>query len=377
MPDKKSQVSILKCEDYRLDDVHEVVKRSFDNLGGLGRFAKSGQRVLLNPNLLAAKGPERAITTHPAIVIAVARQLQELGCEIFIGDSPGGATQGIKRVWNNTQMSDAAAAVGATLINFETSGVYEKWVNGNLYRLSQPLFDFDLVISLPKLKTHVLTLMTGAIKNNFGAGPGVRKAEYHKKFPKADDFSAMLVDIFSVVKPTLYLMDAILSMEGDGPSSGKPKTLGLILASTDGVAMDAVAASIMGFKPGQIPTTTIASERGLGTGDLNQIEIIGERLSEVKPKDFKTPSNKFWKLTPRFIIRLIEPYFWVRPAINEELCTNCSTCVDNCPMNAISADSEIPTFDYEKCINCLCCHELCPEAAVFLERSWLARRIGS
>ncbi|KPJ48948.1 MAG: hypothetical protein AMJ41_03885 [candidate division Zixibacteria bacterium DG_27] len=373
----KSQVSILKCKDYRLDDVYEVVKKSLDNLGGLGRFVKPGQRVLLNPNLLAAKGPERAITTHPMIVIAVARQLQELGCEVFIGDSPGGATQGVNRVWNNTQMSDAAAAVGATLVNFETSGVYEKWANGNLYRLSKPLFDFDLVISLPKLKTHVLTLMTGAIKNNFGAVPGVRKAEYHKKFPKADDFSAMLVDIFSVVKPTLYLMDAILSMEGDGPSSGKPKTLGLLLASTDGVAMDAVAASIMGFKPGQIPTTKIASERGLGTDDLSRIEIIGERLSEAKAKDFKTPSNKFWKLTPRFMIRLIEPYFWVRPAINEGLCTNCNTCVENCPMNTISADSKIPTFDYKKCINCLCCHELCPEGAVFLERSWLARRIGS
>lgn len=376
MPQKKSQVSVLKCEDYRLDDVYEVVKKSLDSLGGLGSFVKSGQKVLLNPNLLSAKGPERAITTHPAVVIAVSRQLQELGCEVFIGDSPGGATQGVKRVWNNTQMSEAAATVGATLVNFETSGVYDRSVNGNLYRLSRPLFDFDLVISLPKLKTHVLTMMTGGVKNNFGAVPGVRKAEYHKKFPKADDFSGVLVDIFSLVSPTLYLMDAILGMEGDGPSSGKPKTMGLIMASTDAVAMDAVASSIMGFKPGQIPTTRIASERGLGVSDLKRIEILGEKLSEAKPRDFKRPSNKFWKLTPRFIIRTIEPYFWVRPAINQQLCTNCNTCVENCPMNTISPGSEVPTYDYENCINCLCCHELCPERAVYLEKSWLARRIG-
>jgi uncharacterized protein (DUF362 family)/Pyruvate/2-oxoacid:ferredoxin oxidoreductase delta subunit len=374
--EKRSQVSVLRCEDYRLDDVYEVVKRSFDNLGGLNRFVRPGQRVLLNPNLLAAKGPERAITTHPTIVIAVARQLQELGCEVFIGDSPGGATQGVKRVWDNTQMSEAASSVGATLVNFETSGVYEKSVNGNLYRLSKPLFDFDLVISLPKLKTHVLTMMTGGIKNNFGAVPGVRKAEYHKKYPKVNDFSGMLVDIFSLVKPTVYLMDAILGMEGDGPSSGEPKKMGLVLASTDAVALDAVGADIMGFKPGQIPTTKIAGERALGVDDLSRIEIIGERLSEARVKDFRTPSNKFWKLTPRFIIRLIEPYFWVRPAINQALCTNCNTCVENCPMKAISPDSDVPTYDYESCINCLCCHELCPEGAVFLERSWLARRIG-
>lgn len=376
MPEKRSQVSILRCEEYRLDDVYAVVKRSFDSLGGLNSFAKPGQKVLLNPNLLAAKGPERAITTHPTIVIAVARQLQELGCEVFIGDSPGGATQGVKRVWDNTQMSEAAATVGATLINFETSGVYDRSVNGNLYRLSKPLFDFDLVISLPKLKTHVLTMMTGGIKNNFGAVPGVRKAEYHKRFPKVDDFSALLVDIFSLVTPTVYLMDAILAMEGDGPSSGEPKKMGLILASTDAVSLDAVGADIMGFRPGQIPTTKIAGERGLGIDDLSRVEIIGERLSEARVKDFRTPSNKFWKLTPRFIIRLIEPYFWVRPAINQELCTNCNTCVENCPMEAISPDSEAPTYDYESCINCLCCHELCPEGAVFLERSWLARRIG-
>lgn len=376
MPERRSQVSILRCEDYRLDDLYEVVKRSFDNIGGLDRFVKPGQRVLLNPNLLSAKGPERAITTHPAVVIAVSRQLQELGCEVFIGDSPGGATQGVKRVWDNTQMSEAAATVGATLINFETSGVYDKSVNGNLYRLSKPLFDFDLVISLPKLKTHVLTMMTGGIKNNFGAVPGVRKAEYHKRFPKVDDFSALLVDIFSLVTPTVYLMDAILGMEGDGPSSGEPKKMGLVLASTDAVALDAVGADIMGFKPGQIPTTKIAGERGLGVDDLSRIEIIGERLSEARVKDFRTPSNKFWKLTPRFIIRLIEPYFWVRPAISQALCTNCNTCVENCPMKAISPDSDVPTYDYESCINCLCCHELCPEGAVFLERSWLARRIG-
>ncbi|HEX9916523.1 MAG TPA: 4Fe-4S binding protein, partial [candidate division Zixibacteria bacterium] len=167
---------------------------------------------------------------------------------------------------------------------------------------------------------------------------------------------------------------AVVCMDGDGPSSGKPKYLGLILASADAVALDKVCSRIFGFKEDEIETTNIAEERGLGTADFSKIELVGEKLSDIALPKFDLPSNRFLKMVPKFMVKLLEPYVWVRPNVKEELCTNCNLCVENCPMKVIQKDSKRPNFNYAECINCLCCHELCPENAVYLEKSWLARK---
>jgi uncharacterized Fe-S center protein len=250
-------------------------------------------------------------------------------------------------------------------------------IDGRDYFLAKPAIEADLIISLPKLKTHVLTLMTGGIKNIFGLIPGFRKANYHKEFPKPNDFAQVIVDILSLKTPVLTIMDAILSMEGDGPSSGTPRWTNLLLASSDPVAIDAVAAEIIGLEPNRVPTTRIASESGLGIGQIEAIHVVGKSLADVKITDFKLTSNRKIEMIPKFLWKILGPHIWVRPAISEELCTNCYTCVNSCPTGALEKGKGIrktPVFNYDLCINCWCCHELCPEKSVFVDQSWLAKK---
>jgi uncharacterized protein (DUF362 family)/Pyruvate/2-oxoacid:ferredoxin oxidoreductase delta subunit len=373
----KSKVSIEKCHDYLLDNVRGAVKKSFENLGGLQKFVKPGDKVLIKPNLLSAKDPSRAITTHPSVVQAVAEQVLALKANPYIGDSPGGADRGVKRVWDNTQMSLASRNSSVPLVSFEEKGVeLRKSQTGKTYYLARPVLEADVIISLGKLKTHTLTLMTGAIKNMFGVIPGFRKGQYHKEAPRPEMFAEVIVDIFSVVKPRITLIDAVVGMEGDGPSSGDPKYLGFLLASEDAVALDTVAAIILGFKDGEIDSTRIAAKRGLGVADFSQIEIAGESIENVKPASFSLPSNRLLKLVPKFLVDLLGPLVWVRPNIYDGTCTNCNICVLNCPLKTISAGKQRPVFDYSNCVNCMCCQELCPQKSIYLEKSWLAGKIA-
>jgi uncharacterized protein (DUF362 family)/Pyruvate/2-oxoacid:ferredoxin oxidoreductase delta subunit len=372
-----SQVSIVRCDDYTYSNVQTAVKTCFDHLGGLERFVKKDQRVLIKPNLLSAKDPSRAITTHPAVVRAVTELVQKLGAVPILGDSPGGVDRGIRRVWENTKLSEVAEQTGAKLVAFESAGVYGKTTpEGKTYYIARPVIDADVIISLAKLKTHTLTLMTCGVKNMFGSIPGLRKGEYHKEAPKPKDFASVVVDIFSLTKPHLTLVDAVVCMEGDGPSSGDPKYAGLLLSSTDAVALDMVAAKIMGFKEGEIDTTSIAQGKDLGAKSFEQIEIRGENLNNLPLPKFVLPSNRFMKMIPDFLIKLITPFVWVRPNILDGNCTNCNICVENCPTKSIHRGEKRPYFDYANCINCMCCHELCPYKAVYLEKSRLAKRIG-
>jgi len=373
----KSRVSIEKCQDYLLDNVRGAIKKSFDNLGGLGKFVKAGDKVLIKPNLLSAKEPSRAITTHPTVVQAVAEQVLALKAKPYIGDSPGGADRGVRRVWDNTQMSLVSQNSGVPLVSFEEKGVeLRKSQTGKTYYIARPVSESDLIISLGKLKTHTLTLMTGAIKNMFGVIPGFRKGQYHKEAPRPEMFAQVIVDIFSVSKPRITLMDAVVGMEGDGPSSGDPRYLGFLLAAEDAVALDTVASKILGFKDGEIDSTKIAAKRGLGVSDFSQIEIAGEKIESVKPPSFNLPSNRLLKLVPNFLVDLLGPLVWVRPNIYNGTCTNCNICVINCPLKTISAGKQRPVFDYSKCVNCMCCQELCPQKAIYLEKSWLAGKIA-
>lgn len=372
-----SQVSIVKCDDYTYENVQRAVKTCFDHLGGLERLVKKDQKVLIKPNLLSAKDPSRAITTHPSVVRAVVEEVQRLGAFPILGDSPGGVDRGIKRVWENTKLLEVAGQTGAKLVAFESGGVYPKITpEGKTYYIAKPVFDVDVIISLPKLKTHTLTLMTCAIKNMFGSIPGFRKGEYHKEAPKPKDFARVIVDIFSLTKPHLTLVDAIVCMEGDGPSSGEPKYAGLLMASTDAVALDMVTAKIMGFREGEIDITTAAQEKGLGPRSFDQIETRGESFNTLPIPKFVLPSNRFLKMIPDFLIKFVTPFVWVRPAILDGNCTNCNICVENCPTKSIQPNEKRPSFDYTNCINCMCCHELCPHKAIYLEKSRLAKRIG-
>jgi len=339
----------------------------------MAAFVSRGDRVLLKPNLLSAKDPSRAITTHPHIVETVAALVREAGGEPFVGDSPGGAIRGIERVWKNTLMSEMAERAGLELVNFEASSSQE--IDAGKFKLyiARPVLEADVVINLPKLKTHTLTLLTGAVKNMFGVVPGFRKAEMHKIFPKPAEFAAMLVELYSHVRPAVNIMDAVLAMEGNGPSSGVPRKAGLIAVSDDAVAMDAVISSVIGFKPEKIDTTRLSGERGLGVTDREKIEVTGDAAGTVI-EDFDLPSNLGMRLIPGPLARMVAPLVWLKLVIDREKCTGCEMCFKSCPVKTIVPDGEKFRVVHDGCVQCMCCHELCPENAVEIKLSWLARK---
>jgi uncharacterized protein (DUF362 family)/Pyruvate/2-oxoacid:ferredoxin oxidoreductase delta subunit len=368
----RKTVSLVKCEGYGLDEVRASLKRLLEPLGGIESFVKPGQRVLLKPNLLSAKDPSRAITTHPVIVEAVSEAVRAVGATPFVGDSPGGAIRGIKRVWANTGMEEMARRAGLELVNFEAAGSKGIKFGSYTFYISKPVLDADVIISLPKLKTHALTLLTCAVKNMFGVMPGFRKGEQHKRYPKPGEFADMLVHLYKLVPPSLNIVDAVLAMEGNGPSSGTPRRLDLLMAGEDAVAVDAVAASVMGFKDGFIDTTRIAVAMGLGEGRLDRLAVVGDAAG-FKAEHFALPSNRVQKLVPGPVVRLLAPLVWVKPVIGSSACTGCGFCARSCPVQAIVKRGAVYKIVDKRCVKCLCCHELCPESCIEIRLSRLAR----
>jgi len=383
-----SKVSIVKCANYDREKVIKAVEYSVDLIGGIDKYIKSGAKVLIKPNLLSPRSPERGKTTHPEIVRAVIRLVRKVGAIPYVGDSPGGnivTTQtrttfaNIEKYWIETGMKKVCDEEKVDLISFETGGVEIFKIKNRKYTpeviISKVVFSYDVIINVPKLKTHNLVLFTGAIKNLYGCVPGVRKTEYHKKAINPTNFSQLLVDIFSIIKPQLCIMDAIVGMDGQGPSAGRLVNIGAILASNDMVAIDSVSCRIFGYKPDDIPTNKIAYLQGLGEMNLNKIEILGEKLENIFYKNPKRPSNAIVRNIPQFIIDILGKFVWVRPKINTEKCTICKICVNNCPMKTIVIKNKYPVIEYKNCINCMCCHELCNYEAIDIEMSWVASKL--
>ncbi|NIM20018.1 MAG: DUF362 domain-containing protein [Candidatus Latescibacteria bacterium] len=370
-------VSVSQCRSYDHEMVQVAVRSVLEPLGGMREFVKRGDTVLLKVNMLAAKSPEKAITTHPVFLKAVAHEVASAGGKIIVGDSPAGAIKGVERYWENTGIGRATAAFGGELVKFEGAGTSPIGINGRVYHLTSILDQVDCIINLPKLKTHNLTLFTGALKNCFGLLPGLQKANFHKAAPKVDRFSEILVDIFSLVKPRLHIMDAIVGLEGNGPSaSGSAREIGLVLASPDAVAMDSIASRIIGFEESAIATTRIAMERGLGEGRIERVRLEGLPLSEICIPDYALPSNSLLRFVPMRLAEFVGRFYWVHPKAVAAQCDGCGICIEGCPVDCMSPDkSGVPVIDYNSCINCLGCDESCPNGAIIQEMSWLAKKL--
>ena len=380
-----TQVAIVRCEDYEPERVLEACRRALELLGGLGRGVGPGQRVLVKPNLLAAAEPERAVTTHPAVVAALVRLVRDAGAQAWVGDSPGGLVRdATARVLEVSGVGPAARAAGAEVKDFDGGArrVVESPQGAVLKRfaLAEPALEADLVVSAAKLKTHGQALYTGAVKNLLGCVPGGGKLRMHQLAPQSRLLAAALLDIYAVVRPRLALIDAIVAMEGAGPTRGDPRHLGLLIASADAVAADAVASHIVGYPPRSIHILRQAAERGLGVGALREIEVVGEPLEGCLCPDFARSSNLVYELLPRPLARLIGRAVAVDPAIDQEACRRCGLCQRSCPADAIRGDGPF-VIDRAACVRCFCCHELCPHDAVVLHRSlpvrlyeWLTRR---
>ena len=373
-----SIVSVVKCADYDRASVDAAVRQAMQ-LAELDR-PLSGQQVLLKPNLLSPRKPEDAVTTHPEVIRAVGRAALEAGCEVSLGDSPPFAGQNpdkYARLCTITGVADVASELGLDIVRFETASRTVHHSAGRYYKsfeIAEAVAASQLLVSISKLKTHGLTAFTGAVKNVFGCIPGVRKGLFHVQAAEdRETFAQMLVDLLAVVGPRVNIMDAVIAMEGEGPNNGRPKQIGLILASTDPVALDAVACKIVGIEPLSIETTRLAAEQGLGCADLGQIDIRGESISDVSVADFQQSSGKNdWARIPSPIRRVLRRQLTATPTVQANECSGCGDCASACPAGAITKGRPAK-IDLEKCIRCYCCAEVCNFSAIELRRGWLGK----
>jgi uncharacterized protein (DUF362 family)/Pyruvate/2-oxoacid:ferredoxin oxidoreductase delta subunit len=381
----KPKVSIVKCQNYDPAQVDQALEQALSLIGGLGSIVKPGQKVLIKVNALNGSAPDVAANTHPSLVAAVIKAVKKIGGQPLVGDCPGDPKAIIEKIMETNGIKPATQSAGGKMIDLYGPGVSEipsPSGNKNIpsHKIAKAVLDADVIINLPKLKTHNLTLFTGAIKNLFGCVPGFSKAKYHGLAPHPAEFSKSLVDILEIVKPELNIMDAVYGMEGKGPSFGEKRLLGAIMASTDAVALDAVSSAAIDYKPFDIDTTKIAHERKLGQGNLDQIEIKGIPLNDIK-QDWKHPVDihKLSRYVPNFILKLARPlanHLRIDPVIIQESCTQCLICLNNCPAHTIHQKNGKIVIDHTNCIMCFCCYELCPHKAIELKRSWLVRLLG-
>jgi uncharacterized protein (DUF362 family)/NAD-dependent dihydropyrimidine dehydrogenase PreA subunit len=377
-----SEVALIRCDSYDPDEVRAAVRRGLGLLGGAGRFAKKGEKVLLKPNLLVGEAPEKCVNTHHAVFRAVAEIFLETGALLSYGDSPAFGTTAFAA--KRCGIQDAAHDLDIPEADFKT-GVdvfFEKGVQNKKFTVAKAVRDNDVIISLPKLKTHAFEKFTGAVKNQFGCIPGVRKGEYHIKLPDAEQFARMLVDLNGLVGPALYVMDGIMAMEGNGPRGGKPRRMNLLLFSADPIALDATVCRLLGLDPENVPTIAAGAAAGYGTHSVSDIELRGDDPAQFRAPDFDINRAPLAVYRTRGIMRFVNNRLVPRPVINRDACIACGVCVNMCPTIPKSVDwpgeerTGPPVHNYKTCIRCYCCQELCPEAAISLRPPIIRRLIG-
>jgi uncharacterized protein (DUF362 family)/Pyruvate/2-oxoacid:ferredoxin oxidoreductase delta subunit len=374
-----SKVALVRCASYDEHVVYAAIERGMDHLGGMASIVHPGERILLKPNVLVGDDPDKCIGPHPLVFKAAARLVQAVTANVEYGDSPGvGKPSGQLR---RAGFAGIADELGIPLADFETGREVSFPDSPFIKRLTlaSGALDANGLVSLCKLKTHQLTRLTGAVKNQFGCVPGRLKAEYHIKLPDPCDFAKMLVTITLYLRPRLYIMDGITAMEGNGPRSGSPVQMNALLLSTDPIALDATACRMIGLDPAFVPTEQPGQDWGLGTYQAEEIELLGDDLAGFTNLSFdavRSPVKAAGRAAALpFVRNLVSP----RPVIDPARCGYCGTCVTHCPVTPKAVDwkdadrKQAPVYAYERCIRCYCCQELCPESAISITTPILGR----
>jgi uncharacterized protein (DUF362 family)/NAD-dependent dihydropyrimidine dehydrogenase PreA subunit len=375
----KSKVALVPCDTYDDIKVYEAVRQGLDLLGGISSFVKSGEKILLKPNVLIGAAPEKCVCTHPAVLKAVGKIFQEAGAALSCGDSPSfGGTALNMRI---SGLKQALDELGIPLADF-SRGTAVSHKDGLLVKrfvIADCVLAADGLVSLPKLKTHGLARMTGAVKNQFGCVPGFLKGQQHARMPDPFDFATMLVDLNMAIKPRLYIMDAVMAMEGNGPRNGRPRKIGALLVSSDPIALDAVACKMINLNPEFVPTAAPGEKAGLGTYHEENIEVAGANVNDFICPDFDVVRKPVEHAASGALRTYIKNRINPRPVINKALCTRCGICVQHCPVTPKAVDwlngdqSRPPAHNYGRCIRCFCCQELCPEGAISIKNTLLGR----
>lgn len=379
---KKSKVVVLLCEAYEEEQIYTLLKNGLKQLGGLEALIGKEEKILLKPNLLKKAEVEKAVITHPVVVGAFARILREEGyANIVLADSCGHGTT--RQVIQGTGMDIYLEKYQIPAIDY-TKGVRvdnPEGIQAKEFILPQELLEADCVISLSKMKTHALERITGAVKNSYGFIYGKNKAIGHTKYPSADSFARMLIDLNQYVKPRLYIMDGITAMEGNGPGSGDPVAMNVILMSTDPVALDSVFARLVHLKPELVPTNYHGEKMGLGNCREENIEIVvADAMHSKQPVSMEDLVCRYGKTDFNVDRTQIRSNVWTKlakalnifqkkPYIEPDKCIRCGICVNSCPVpgKAVAfrkGKENPPVYDYKKCIRCFCCQEMCPKKAI-------------
>lgn len=383
---KESVVAAAYCGSYDEEEVYNAVKACTDALGGIAAFVRRDEKILVKPNFLTASDPELAIVTHPSVTGAVLRLLHEEGCtNVVCGDSPGhGSPESAAEKAGLPELFNRYGARQADM-STEVSVDYPGGAAADRFYLTKDAAEADAIIGVCKMKTHALERITGAVKNMYGLVCGYRKAAGHVRFPNAVIFARMLADIHNLRKPRLHIMDGIVAMEGNGPGSGDPVQMNIILASADPVALDTVFCQLINMDPELIPTNVQGELLGVGCSHLDKIRIIETEPAAAKNRGEREISadelfKKYGKAdfdadrtgTKKTLLSRFSDAMTAiarRPFISAELCVKCGICVEHCPVpgKAVSfknGKTEPPVYDYSKCIRCYCCQEMCPQNAI-------------
>ena len=356
-----TKVILRRCEEYQLEYIQQLLHEAIAELGGIPAL-RPGAKVLVKPNLLMKRDPEQHTTTHPAVVEAVVRELQAMGCVVTIADSPGGLfTEGILRgLYAVTGMEEVAKRTGAAL-NYSTESADVELTHPyqtHMLTVMRCAAESDCIVSIGKIKTHGLTAYTGVVKNLFGLVPGTLKVDCHARYPEIGEFCKAVLDIERWAKPCLSVLDGVWGMEGKGPSGGSPRKLGALVISDDAHACDVVGSALIGFEPEEVATLKCVM-------DLDTLPVplvVGESVESLAQRFERAPAEAAAKgiLTNPVFARLVRS----KPIVHKKKCVGCGICLRSCPGKAIELVGGKPKFDYEKCIRCYCCQELCPQTAV-------------
>ena len=379
------QVSIVSCPSYDPAICRQALLDVLAPVGGLD-FVKTGMRVGIKANLVSFMKPEAGATTHPVLLAELTKLITDRGATVVIGDSPGGLYTAayVKNVYRATEMHEAEAAGAELNMDFgQRDAEYPDGVIAKRFTYTSWLDSCDVIIDFCKLKSHGMMAMSAAAKNMFGVIPGTMKPEYHYKYPNAADFARMIIDLDEYFKPALSIVDGVVGMDGNGPTMGDPKPMGVLLASPSPHAVDLACSRLIGLERKDVPTLEAAYERGLIPERYDELDIAGD-LDAFLVEDFNNIGAKndilfmrggktvFHKAAAAFMQSALRS----RPKVKATECVGCGKCGEICPAKAIEMKDKLPHIDRGKCIHCFCCQEFCPKGAMKVSRPAVARLLN-
>ena len=384
---EKSTVALVPVSTYEQAEVDAAVRAGIGLLGGIGRFVKPDEKILLKPNLLSGALPQKAITTHPAVFAAVVSLLREEGYgHLSYGDSPGNPATSPGKAAAASGITEAAERWNVEEADFTTGSVvrFPEGRKARSFYLCRGVQEADAVISLCKMKTHALERITGGVKNLYGCVCGVKKAAGHAQYPSSESFAEMLADLNRCVHPRLHIMDGIVAMEGNGPSSGMPRPMNVMLFSADPVAMDAVFCALVDLDPASVPTCVSGQAAGVGVMYPELIRVLtpegeitcAQAAAKYGCPDFDVRRDRLSRSLMMKVVPLL-PFLQHRPKVDRKKCVGCGICQEACPVpeKAVrSGGGKKAVYDYKKCIRCYCCQEMCPAKAITVSHGWLTKK---